>query len=144
MIFFPYRNRVGFIIFSKKMELIHEEVTENIIKAFYKVYNTLGYGFLEKVYESAFYLEILQSGLQVIRQSKIQVFYEGYEVGEYFADLLVEGIVIIEIKATVSLVEEHERQLINYLKATHKEVGLLMNFGKKPEFIRKVFRNTLK
>ncbi|MBK6825453.1 MAG: GxxExxY protein [Chitinophagaceae bacterium] len=126
------------------MELIHEEVTENIIKAFYKVYNTLGYGFLEKVYESSFYLEILQSGLQVIRQSKIQVFYEGYEVGEYFADLLVEGIVIIEIKAAISLVKEHERQFINYLKATDKEVGLLMNFGKKPEFIRKVFRNPLK
>ncbi len=115
---------------------LHEELTDKIIRCFYNVYNGLGYGFLEKVYESAFYLEILQSGLQVIRQSKIQVFYEGYEVGEYFADLLVEGIVIIEIKATVSLVEEHERQLINYLKATDKEVGLMMNFGKKPEFIR--------
>ena len=126
------------------MELIHEEVTTKIIKAFYKVYNSLGYGFLEKVYESAFYIEILQSNLQVVRQCKIQVFYDGYEVGEYFADLLVEDIVIIEIKAAVNLAEEHERQLINYLKATNKEVGLLMNFGKKPEFIRKVYRNVAK
>lgn len=116
----------------------HSEITEKIIKAFYKVYNTLGYGFLEKVYENAIYTELSSVGLNVIKQKPIKVYYEGIEVGEYFADILVEELVIIELKATEYLCDEHEYQLINYLKATEMEVGLLLNFGKKPEIKRKV------
>ena len=121
----------------------HSEITEKIIKAFYKVYNALGYGFLEKVYENAMFMELVSMGLIVEKQKQIQVYYEGKEVGQYFADLIVEGDVIVELKASESLCEEHEFQLINYLKATEIEVGLLLNFGKKPELKRKVFSNTV-
>jgi len=119
----------------------HSEITEKIIKAYYKVYNTLGYGFLEKVYENALFIELVAMGLSVEKQGQIKVYYEDEEVGEYFADLTVEESVIIELKASEALCEEHEFQLINYLKATDIEVGLLLNFGKKPAFKRKVFSN---
>ena len=117
----------------------YSDITEKIIKAFYKVYNTLGYGFLEKVYENSLFIELVEMGLLVNKQEHIKVYYEGKEVGEYYADLIVEGCVIVELKAAEALCEEHEFQLINYLKATEIEVGLLLNFGKKPEFKRKVF-----
>jgi GxxExxY protein len=119
----------------------HSEITEQIISAFYKVYNTLGYGFLEKVYENAMFIELQSIGLRVEKQKRIKVFYENKEVGEYFADLAVNELVIVELKACETLCEEHEFQLINYLKATDIEVGLLLNFGKKPELKRKVFSN---
>jgi GxxExxY protein len=119
----------------------HSDITDKIIKAFYKVYNTLGYGFLEKVYENALFIELDAMGLSVEKQEEIQVYYEGKEVGEYYADLMVEECVIVELKAAEILCEEHEFQLINYLKATEIEVGLLLNFGKKPELKRKVFSN---
>lgn len=121
----------------------HADLTEQIIKAFYKVYNTLGYGFLEKVYENAMYIKLRDMGYFVEKQKRIKVFYEEQQVGDYFADLVVNEQVIIELKASESLCEEHEYQLINYLKATEIEVGLLLNFGKKPEFKRKVFSNNL-
>ena len=124
--------------------LLHEEVTDKIIKAFYNVYNKLGYGFLEKVYENAFLIEIKKSGLNVIAQYPVKVFYDNEQVGFYIADLIVENKVIIELKAAEALAEEHEYQLINYLKATEIEIGLLMNFGKKPEFKRKIFSNNRK
>lgn len=119
----------------------HSEITEKIIKAFYKVYNTLGYGFLEKVYQNALYNELIEMNLFVEKQGQIKVYYEEKEVGEYYADLIVNESVIIELKATETLCEEHEFQLLNYLKATEIEVGLLLNFGKKPEIKRKVFSN---
>ncbi len=119
----------------------HSEITEKIIRAFYKVYNTLGYGFLEKVYENALFIELESIGLLVEKQGQIKVYYEEKEVGLYFADLIVEEHIIIELKATETLCEEHEFQLINYLKATEIEVGLLLNFGKKPELKRMVFSN---
>ena len=122
----------------------HSEITEKIIKAFYKVYNTLGYGFLEKVYENAMVIELHKMGLLVSQQKKIKVYYENEEVGDYYADLLVENSVINELKASKSLSEADESQLINYLKATDIEVGLLLNFGKKAEFRRKVFSNNKK
>jgi GxxExxY protein len=127
-----------------KDDFKHAAVTEKIINSFFKVYNILGYGFLEKVYENAMFIDLTTTGLFVERQKPIKVFYEGNEVGEYFADLIVEECVIIEIKAAESLCREHEYQLINYLKATEIEVGLLLNFGKKPEMKRKVFSNELK
>lgn len=121
--------------------MIHRELTDKTLKAFYRVYNTLGYGFLEKVYENAMLLELRSMGLDCERQKPIEVFYKEQRVGEYFADLVVEECVILELKAAEGLVEEHEYQLINYLKATDIEVGLLLNFGKKPQFKRKVFTN---
>lgn len=126
------------------MELLHKEITEKIIKAFYKVYNTLGYGFLEKVYENAMAIELRKMGFDVKCQYPITVFYESEIVGAYFADLIVNEIVVVELKASNSLLEEHECQLINYLKATKIELGLLMNFGKDAEYIRKVFMNKFK
>lgn len=121
--------------------LLHKETTDKIIKAFYKVYNTLGYGFLERVYENALMIELQNSGLNVQKQVGINVFYEQQLVGKYYADLVVEDSVIIELKAAESICSEHEYQLINYLKATEIEIGLLLNFGKKPEFKRKIYTN---
>jgi len=120
---------------------LHQDLTSEIIKRFYVVYNVLGYGFLEKVYEKALKFELEKAGLVVERQKPINVYYESVLVGEYYADLLVENKVIIELKAAESFCEEHENQLINYLKATNIEVGLLLNFGKKPEIKRKAFSN---
>ena len=124
--------------------MLHENITKKIIEAYYKVYNSLGYGFLEKVYENALKIELKRTNLRVDQQKNVKVFYNEFEVGDYFADLIVEDLVIVELKAAESLCEEHEAQLINYLKATTLEVGLLLNFGKKAEFKRKVFSNDRK
>jgi GxxExxY protein len=118
-----------------------KELTEKIIGIFYKVFNALGYGFLEKVYENAMIIELERERVPVISQAPIKVSCEGKVVGEYFADMLVDGKVIVEIKAGKSLAQEHEAQLLNYLKATDAEVGLLLNFGPKPQVKRKVFDN---
>jgi len=124
-----------------KEQYLHKELTSKIINCFYTVYNTLGYGFLEKVYENSLMIELLNNGLQVEKQKPIKVYYDNQLVGEYFADLVVNDQIIIELKASESLCEEHEYQLINYLKATNFELGLLLNFGKKPEIRRKIFSN---
>ena len=125
--------------------LLHEEITDIIIRCFYKVYNELGFGFLEKVYENALLVELKNCGLESEKQIPIEVYYQGYQVGNYFADIIVNNKVIIEIKAGEgSLVEVHELQLINYLRATKIEVGLLLSFGRKPEFKRKIFTNDKK
>ena len=117
----------------------HTEITERITAAFYNVYNTLGYGFLEKVYQNAMEVELVARGLTIIPQAPLKVYYSGVVVGEYFADLLVEGCVIVELKAAEGIVTEHHAQLLNYLKATDINVGLLLNFGPKPEVRRKVY-----
>jgi GxxExxY protein len=122
----------------------HADLTERIIAAFYTVYNSLGYGFLEKVYENALALEIRKAGHEVEQQYLIKVNYGGRVVGEYYADLVVDDSVIIEIKAVRQLLKEHEAQLSNYLKATPYEVGLLLNFGPKPEIRRKAYSNERK
>ncbi len=125
--------------------LKHSEITDKILHAFYKVvYPQLGYGFLEKVYENALVIALTAMGLKVQQQVKITVYFQEQVVGEYFADLLVEGVVIVELKAVSRLLAEHEAQLLNYLRATPYEVGLLLNFGPKPQFIRKVFDNPRK
>jgi GxxExxY protein len=124
--------------------MLHEEITSTIIAAYYVVYNTLGYGFLEKVYENALIFELQKRGLTVNQQMPIQVYYEGQVVGEYFADLLVNDLVIVELKAVEEIIKGHEYQLVNYLKATNLEVGLLLNFGPKAEFKRKIFSNNRK
>lgn len=123
--------------------MLHADLTEVIIKSFYRVYNALGYGFLEKVYENALAYELEKNGLQVKAQENIKVFYEGREVGDYYADLFVNGIVIVELKAAENLLQEHAAQLINYCKATGIEVGLLLNFGKSPEVKRVLFPRRL-
>jgi GxxExxY protein len=124
--------------------MLHKEVTDVILKSFYKVYNTLGYGFLEKVYENALVIELKKAGLQCVQQQQVKVYYEGEEVGLYYSDVLTEHCVVIELKAAERLCEAHEQQLVNYLKATRLEVGLLLNFGKEPQFVRKVFTNSRK
>ena len=125
--------------------LKHSETTEKILHAFYKkVYHRLGYGFLEKVYENAMAIELRRAGLKVEQQAKIDVYYEGEVVGEYFADLLVDNAVIVELKAARGISDENEAQLLNYLRATPYEVGLLLNFGSKADFRRKAFDNERK
>ena len=122
----------------------HKELTEKIIEIFYRFYNTLGYGFLEKVYENALVIEFRKAGIHVLCQAPIRVFYESQIIGGYYADLLVDGKVIVEIKAVRKLLQEHEAQLLNYLKASDIEVGLLLNFGPRPEVKRKAFDNRRK
>jgi len=126
------------------MGLLHQELTDFIIKTFYEVYNELGYGFLEKVYQNSLYLELKNKGYNVEAQKRINVYYKGTEVGEYFADLIVENTVILELKAADTIVQDFENQILNYLRATDFEVGLLLNFGKKPEFKRKIYENNRK
>ena len=122
----------------------HGEITQSIIGAYYDVYNTLGYGFLEKVYENALCVELRRQGNDVRQQEPIEVYYAGQVVGSYYADLLVNDLVIVELKATKALGKEHEAQLMNYLKATRFEVGLLFNFGPEPKFVRKILDNARK
>ncbi len=121
--------------------MLHNELTGVIIEAFYKVYNTLGYGFLEAVYQKSLAYELRQRGLHIEEQVPIRVYYEGQPVGDYYADVVVNGCVILELKTVENLGREHDAQLINYLRATDIEVGLLLKFGPKPDFKRKVFAN---
>lgn len=117
----------------------HSVLTREIINAFYQVYNKLGYGFLEKVYENSLAHELRKRGYKVDQQRPIKVLYDGVVVGNYFADLLVNECVILEIKSAETIADEHKSQLINYLKATSIEVGLILNFGPKPQISRKIF-----
>ena len=124
--------------------MLHSDITEKIIKAFFKANNSLGFGFLEKVYENSMVIELRKMGCKVLQQKNIKVYYEGEVVGDYFADLIVDDLVIVELKAAETIHEDHEAQLINYLRATDIEVGLILNFGKKAEFKRKVFTSARK
>jgi GxxExxY protein len=126
------------------VSLKYKEITDVILKSFYEVYNELGDGFLESVYENALYIVLKGHVLSVERQRNISVFFRGNVIGDFKADLIVEGSVIIELKAVRALDPAHEAQLINYLKATNTEVGLLLNFGRKPEFKRFIFNNKRK
>jgi GxxExxY protein len=122
----------------------HSELTSKILEAYYSVYNNLGVGFRESVYENALLIELDKRSLLFDRQKNIKVHYEGQLIGDFFADIIVENCVILELKAIESLRPEHEVQLVNYLRATEIEVGLLLNFGSKAEFKRKVFSNSRK
>ncbi len=122
--------------------LLHEELSQIIIKCFYKVYNELGFGFLEKVYENALVTELMNNNLICVQQAPIKVYYIKSEVGKYYADILVENKIILELKAgDGGILLEHELQLVNYLKATDYELGLILFFGMKPTFKRKIFTN---
>ena len=126
-------------ICSHRGKMLQKDITEIIIGAFYTVYNTLGYGFLEKVYENSLVVELQKQGLAVDQQKPLAVHYEGTVVGEYFADLVINDSVIIELKAVQAIRSEHAAQLTNYLKATGIAVGLLLNFGPTAEFKRVIF-----
>ncbi|MBC8555121.1 MAG: GxxExxY protein [Candidatus Brocadiales bacterium] len=129
---------------ADKQDFKLKELTEKIIEIFYRVYNKLGYGFLEKVYENAMMKEFKTADIPAVSQYAINVVYEDEIIGEYFADIPVDNKVIVEIKVAKSLAIENEAQLLNYLKATEIEVGLLLNYGRKPDLKRKAFNNTRK
>lgn len=124
--------------------MLHEELSNIIIGAFYAVYNELGHGFLEKVYENSLLIELRKRGVRAEQQKRIEVFYDRQRVGEYFADIVVEDSIVVELKAADVIAPEHEAQLINYLKATEIELGFLFNFGQKPQFLRRIFTNDRK
>lgn len=122
----------------------HSDLTEKIIGAFYAVYSALGYGFLEKNYVKALLIELKRRGMDARDEVPIEVYYAGQLIGEYRADLIVNNLVIVEVKTAKVLLEEHEAQLLNYLKATPYEVGLLLNFGPKPEQKHRSYDNSRK
>ena len=124
--------------------MLHRNITEAIIRTFYRLYDDLGYGFLESVYESGMAIALRKDGLRVDRQRSIPVIYEGVVLGEFRADLIVESAVVCEVKAARAVDGAHEAQLLNYLRACDLEVGLLLNFGSAPTFQRMLFTNDRK
>ena len=122
----------------------HGELTQKIIGVFYEVYNELGHGFLESVYEEAMLIALNETGLRTGQQVPTRVWFRGRKVGDFKADILVEGAVILELKVARALEPIHEAQLLNYLRATNIEVGLLLNFGVKPQFKRMAYDNDRK
>ncbi len=124
--------------------LKHWELTERIIGVFFDVYNELGHGFLESVYEEAMAIALAQKGMALGRQISLQVAFRGTVVGDFKADMLVENAVLLELKAARGIDPAHESQLLNYLRATEVEVGLLLNFGPRPQFKRLAFENSRK
>lgn len=129
---------------SNENNYLHSELTKVIISAAYSVFDDLGFGFMESVYEKALVHQIRKMGMFATRQQPISVFFDHMLVGDFRADIIVEDKVIVEIKAVETLHEIHEVQLVNYLKATEVEIGLLINFGKKIQLKRKIFTNDLK
>lgn len=124
--------------------LLHKSITDAILKAYYNVYNELGSGFLEKVYQNSMFFELKSFGLKVEAQKQIKVYFKNQLVGDFYSDLLIEDKVIVELKATEFLMDIHTAQIINYLKATPIEVGMLLNFGEEPEFKRVIYTNDRK
>jgi GxxExxY protein len=127
-----------------KFEGKHSELTGRILGAFFQVHKELGYGFSEKVYENALAMLLIEMGLKVEQQVHLYVFYHGRVVGEYIADMVINDTVLLELKATQKIIEDHAAQLLNYLKATNLEVGLVLNFGPNAEFRLKVYDNERK
>ena len=117
----------------------YEELTHKIIGAAYKVFNTLGFGFLESIYKNAMVIELAKNNLKVEAEKPLKVYYDNQIVGDFYIDLYVEDSVVVELKSVKNLVKEHEVQLVNYLKATGLQVGLLINFGRSVQVKRRVF-----
>ena len=135
-------NHVDLLVMTTpSSSLQHSDLTEKIIGVFYDVYNELGHGFLESTYAEALVVALEQSGLSVAREVPVPVWFRGRKVGQYYADLIVEGLVLLELKAARTLESAHEAQLLHYLRATEVEVGLLLNFGMRPQFRRLLFDN---
>lgn len=124
--------------------LLHEDTTRPIVSRFFVVYNRLGYGFLESPYVNALAIELGKAGLRVTREQPVAIEYDGITIGTYRVDLMVQGKIIVEVKACASLLPEHERQVRNYLKCSSVEVGMLLNFGPKPDVRRFIFTNDRK
>jgi GxxExxY protein len=138
-------HRVDFVVMTTPPPgLKHSELTEKIIGVFYDVYNELGHGFLESTYAEALVVTLEESGLTTAREVPVPVWFRGRRVGQYYADLIVDGVVLIELKAARALDSAHEAQLLHYLRATEVEVGLLLNFGLRPQFRRLLFDNDRK
>lgn len=131
-------------IYTDQHGLKHRELTENLIRIFFDVYNELGHGFLESVYEQAFAVSLAENNIFFERQVAIPVWFHGRQVGDFRADLLVEKKVILELKAARAIDSACEKQLLNYLRATNIEVGILFNFGARAEFKRYLFDNDKK
>jgi GxxExxY protein len=129
---------------TKGADMKHEELTERIIGAFYTVYHDLGHGFLESIYQKAFTVILKEQGFAFQEQVPILIAYHGVDLGEFRADLVVESIVLVELKAVQMLESAHEKQVLNYLRATRIEVGLLCNFGPRPQVRRLVLDNERK
>jgi len=125
-------------------DLKHGLITDQILRVFYEVYNELGHGFLESVYHRSLVIALESAELKVCSQMSVPVWFRGHKVGNFVADVLVENCVLLELKAARSLDSSHRAQLMNYLRATEVEVGLLLNFGERPEFKRVVFDNLKK
>ena len=119
----------------------HKDLTGKIIECAYKVHNKLGFGFLENVYQNSLMIELRKAGLKAEKEKRIHVHYDGQLVGDYSADIVVEEMVILELKSVKDIHPAHEAQLINYLKATGLEVGLLINFGESVIIKRKILDN---
>lgn len=126
------------------IQLLCADITDRILAVYYEVYNELGYGFLESLYESAMAMALRQAGLKVVTQVDIPVSFRGERIGSYKADMVVEGKVIVELKAARNLDSANDAQLLHYLRATSLEVGLLLNFGPHPQIRRLVFENSRK
>jgi GxxExxY protein len=122
----------------------HSELTEQIIGIFYEIYNELGVGFLENVYEEAMAVSLKELGISFQKQVPIPVWFHGQTIGSYDADLVVNGVVLVELKACKALDPSHEAQLLHYLRSTEIEVGLLLNFGPRPQVKRLAFENERK
>jgi len=129
---------------QREAVILHEDISKKIIGSFYDTYNELGHGFLESVYGGALAVALTEAGIPFVREQKIQVCYQGRVVGDFKADFIVAGAVLVELKAVAALDKVHEAQILNYLRATNIEVGLLMNYGTKPEFKRFMYENSRK
>jgi GxxExxY protein len=136
---------VNFSVMDMQVDTLkHSKLTEKMIGVFYDVYNELGYGFLESTYAEAMVIALQDAGLMVAREVPVSVWFRGRKAAQYFADLLVEGRVLLELKCARTIDSAHEAQLLHYLRATEIEVGLLLNFGMRPQFRRLLFDNERK
>ena len=138
-------HRVDLLVMdTPPLGLKHSDLTDKIIGVFYDVYNELGHGFLESTYAEALSVALQETGLSAAREVPVPVWFRGKKVGQYYADLIVEDVVLLELKAARTLDSAHEAQLLHYLRATDVEVGLLLNFGLRPQFRRLLFDNERK
>ena len=130
---------------KQNSKLLHSDLTEKVLGVYYDVYNEIGHGFLESVYNNCMFFALTKSAISVRREVPVPVYFRGQDVGQFKADLVVDSSVLIELKAVQALDRSHEAQVMNYLRATELEVGLLLNFGSpKPQFRRIVFENSNK
>lgn len=122
----------------------HSELTDLVIGVFYDVYNELGFGFLESVYRNSLRLALIQKGLTVDKEVSVSVFFRGHSVGDFHADLVVNGVLLLELKTAERIIPAHESQLLNYLRSTELEIGLILNFGPRPQVRRLLLDNSRK